>query len=353
MRTTENLNFVFHEAIDVIKRKVTINLPDKMLEHLALLGKSPILPRLRTKCVNYNAFGGTHLGDELRMLDVVQRCKASIYEFFFFDEQPIKFEYKGDEIEISRETFDTDIQWLLLASDIGKAGTNSDNRAVVSTLFNDLLVTDEHSRWLFEHREDLPQIYCELDIPAFDFSNSDLSFAPIALVVYITCQIARSRGIEEERIARLSLNEGDINELQKLGIDYKKSTMRDLWNSHIRFGEMFFDGLVVLDSRSAALVRLSLCHHLSQGIYPRCFANGELQLTGRGADLAIFLEFVDKLDAFINRGGLDPHKSFDNVKNIFKSTTRVKNDQNQIDIRIVWERISRIDWIKLAEELSR
>ncbi|MCS7092459.1 MAG: hypothetical protein NZM26_03855 [Patescibacteria group bacterium] len=353
MCTTENLGFVFHEAIDVIKRKVTIDLPDKMLEHLALLGKSPILPRLRTTCVNYNAFGGTHLGDELRMLDVVQRCKASICKFLFFDEQPIKFEYKGDEIEISRETFDTDIQWLLLASDIGKAGTNSDNCSVVSMLFNDLLVTDEHSRWLFEHREDLPQIYCELGIPAFDFSNSDLSLAPIVLVIYVTCEIAMSKGIEEERIAKLYLNEGDINELQKLGIDYKKSTMRDLWNSHVRFGEMFFDRFVVLDNRLAALARLSLCHHLSQGIYPRCFANGELQLTGRGADLAVFFEGMDKLDASINRGGLDPHKSFDNVKNIFKSITRIKNGQNEIDIRMAWERISGIDWIKLAEELSR
>lgn len=338
-----------------VRRKLTISLPADMLYHLVLLGKTPIFPRLKTLNSDIDIkFSGTHLGDELNMLDVMKARREMVCTVLFPNGEPIEICYKGELIQISPDTFDEDIQWLLMTSDIGKAGTNAENCETVAMLFNDILINEEYSKWISEHRQNLLQICSSLGIQEFDFANSgNFSLMPIALAVHITSEIAKEKGVNATEINRVFLDEEKVKKLQKIGIDPKKTSMRELWDSHLRFGEEFLDSQT-LGVKESALARLALCHHLSQGNYPKCLVNGELELSESGVRIAVFLEVLDKLDAFINRSGFEPQLALDNVKNAFdKISNKILNGQREIDIKNVWRELSKFDWIQIAHDLQR
>lgn len=343
------------ENLERVREKITISLPADMLYHLVLLGRAPILPRLKALGSDIDSkFSGTHLGDELNMLDVLKARREMVRTVLFPGGEPIEICYKGELIQISLDTFDEDIQWLLMISDIGKAGTDAENCEIVAMLFNDILINEEYSKWISEHRQDLLQICSSLGIQEFDFLNSsNVSLIPIALAVHITSEIAKEKGVNATEVNRVFLGEEKVRKLQEIGIDPKKHSMRELWDSHLRLGEDFLDSQT-LGARESALARLALCHHLSQGNYPKCFVNGELELGESGARIAVFLEILDKLDAFINRSGFEPQLALENVKNAFdKISNKIPNGRREIDIKNVWRELSKFDWIQIAHDLKR
>jgi hypothetical protein len=334
---TEGLTQDDQERIHRIKEKLDIVLPSPMLESLSVLGREPLLPRTLHRDTSIKRdFEGTHLGDEFIMIDAVNAHYDQICDVLFPGDAPIEVTYKGQSFSLDKNSFKTDIQWLIMGSDIGKAGSSIQNREVVSMLFNDILIRDGHKQWLIENgKSDL---------------YPNITDMPISLATQITGDIASKSGIDQEKINRISINDSRNGVLEQYGFNSDTTSMRAIHTAHIAMGEAFIDRLIV-NPREEMLLRLSLCHHLSQGNVPDCVTKGVLDIEGGGLRLAVFLELLDKTDAFANRSGLDAKAAANAAINTTNKSTRIANGSKTIDIIDEFSKLNELKLDDLATSL--